>query len=63
MSMGVMGGKQQPELLRSVGLGSAWDDDISSISVGRGSDQDVRCSDGKGTGETLSVVRIFHARG
>ena len=63
MSVRVMGKKQQLELSRFVGLGSAWDDGVSSITVGWVSDQDVRCSDGKGTGDSVSVVQIFHARG
>ena len=52
VSVLAMGRKNQPEWSRFVGLGSAWD-----------GGQDVRCSDGIGGGENVSVVQIFHARG
>ena len=57
MSVRIMGRKPQQELSRFVELGFAWDDDISSTTAGCVSDQDVRCSDGKGTGENVSVVQ------
>ena len=63
VSVRVMCRKQQTELSRFVGLGSAWGDGIYSITIGWVSDQGVCCSDGKGTGENVSVVQTFHARG